>query len=230
MLVNVSYRDSHRLDNGDRSSASSRPARPAPATRPGSASAPRTGRGSSTPRSFADVQVHALREPDAGPARQRLERRRSTRRRHAPRHRTTSTARAVHGAQAGRQRRGQRVHPAGHRSVRLHRRTACRPAAAWSGSARRSTRTTSSATPARSAYNLTLSGKGLRHNHPRRLSAVHRLGGSDPQLERLGLDHGSRRRHLLQRHADLLPGDVPGAGDRRSCRRSTPSTDRRASR
>jgi hypothetical protein len=60
------------------------------------------------------------------------------------------------------------------------------------------------------SYNLTVN-TGDASRVPRGLPALHRRGRSHAQLERLGLDLGSGRTDLLQRHADLLPGGVPAA-------------------
>ena len=60
--------------------------------------------------------------------------------------------------------------------------------------------------------------RDLRRRDPpraaRRLSALRRRRGSDPQLERLGLDHRAGRASALQRHADLLHRRLPAAGRR----------------
>ena len=107
-------------------------------------------------------------------------------------------------------------------------RTASASAAARSATARSSTTTTSSATPARSA---TTSRSAARSPRPaRRLSAVRRCRGPDPQLERLGPDHGPWRAHELQ---PARRSSTPRASSsRRPVRRrpSTRSTTRRASR
>ena len=73
-------------------------------------------------------------------------------------------------------------------------------------------------------------GHGPAPQHPRGYQQYDRLGGSDPQLERLGLDHRARRRHQLpaaRRSSTRRRSSSRGSA---TCRRSTPSSARRASR
>ena len=128
-----------------------------------------------------------------------------------------------------------RHHPRPHPALRLSSRTACGRAAAGS------------AAPARSTDNdffresfqarLRLRARQQRHPRaPRRLPVVPRRGGPGAHLQRLG--HRSRspaRRTHLQRPAGLLHARVRSRACRapaapRSCRSSTPSSSRRASR
>ena len=74
------------------------------------------------------------------------------------------SARAAHGAQAGHERRGQRVHPAGHQPIRLHLERCADRRRPRGRSATTFDEDNFFRDAGQVAYNLTLSGKGLRHN------------------------------------------------------------------
>ena len=154
-----------------------------------------------------DVQVHALRQrddrarPTSSPTRRSVD---------AIGTRLDVANLDQHGPADGagadrRPDRVQRLRPAADRPLRLRASTASRPAAASTASPRSSTRTTSSATPARSPT-TSRSASTITHDLHVGYQQLRRLRGSDPQLERLGLDHRARRPPELQRHADLLHG------------------------
>ena len=209
--------------------------RPAPATSRGRRSARPTARGSSTASSFAVVQVHALREPDAGPARQ---------------HRRTSSISTAIGTQLDIEQ------PRHDRAADRARRRSPGKTRTTPSSSRSSTGTATSANGVKTGGGTV--GYGTQFDNddffrdagqvglqPRRsATGVPRhdlhvgyqrydgLRGPAAQLERLG--HRSRCRAAApasaQRHADLLPGGVPAAERSARCRPSTPSTSRRTSR
>ena len=115
------------------------------------------------------------------------------------------------------------------RPLRLQSSTAFPPAAASTASPRSWTQNDFFRDAGQIAYNV-MFGSTVAHELHVGVSAVHRLGGLDPQLERLGRHQRSRRPPELQRHADLLHGALSGAGPGPSRARFTPNTSRRASR
>ena len=194
--MNASYRDSQRLDTG---SAVRRSSRPATAGTGNEAWQQHRHGGrlvGHQREELPDFQVHALRESDAAAVPTTSSSAViNTGVGHAARHREPRQARPVHGAQAGHQRRRQRLHPAGHRiryGYVAERRA--RLAAALVGFGIHVRR--GQLLPRRRADRLQhhAVGLGMRHNIHAGYQQYDRLGGSDPQLERLGLDHRSRRR------------------------------------
>ena len=167
ILLNASYRDSKRVETGDAVRRERRRRPPAPATRRGSRSSPPTARGSINTRSFVTLQVHALREPDAGPSGPRADVVPSTAPGTAARRRQPRHAGPAHRARAGRgQTRLQRLRAAAHRPLRLRRRTASHVGGGIVGlRAASSTTTTSSATPCQLGYNLTLGTSVIHELH-----------------------------------------------------------------
>ena len=129
-------------------------------------------------QSFAHVQVHRLREPDAGPPGQHRRRRPLDGRRHAARHRQPRHAGPADRARAGR--RADAAYnafvAAAHRPLRLRPERRARWAAASSASAPQFNDDDFFRDAGQVGYNLTLGT--ARHPRPaRRLPAVHRCGG-----------------------------------------------------
>ena len=192
ILVNGTYRYSHRLDTGSRLRLDLRPI-DRPRRRVVAEDRHPDGSWVINGRSFASFKWTHFANPGSTPPRQRVD----GGDQHEPRHAVAGDRarqgrlpeRARHHRRAGRL---QHVRPAADQPVRLY------VERRQDGRRLQSATTTSYdhddfyRTAWQVAYNLTL-GSDVPARHPRRLPVLRRLGGPAAVLERLGHDHGAGR-------------------------------------